>query len=117
MLRVQGAASRPSKTFRTTPALARRLTRKRLGLVRWHRPQVLQITLVSHQHDNDVLVRVIPQLLQPSRDVLVCPVLGDVVHEQGADRSSVVRRCDGAVSLLSRCTSVGRSTRVMVSVG
>ncbi|KAL3300432.1 Ras-like protein Rab-11B, partial [Colletotrichum asianum] len=42
-----------------------------------------------------------PQLLQPSRDVLVCLVLADVVDKEGADSSSVVGGGNGAVSLLA----------------
>jgi hypothetical protein len=49
-----------------------------------------QIALVSHQHDDDIRVRVVPQLLQPPGYILVRLVLADVVDEQGADRSAVV---------------------------
>lgn len=56
------------------------LTRIRLRLIRWHRPQMLQIALVPYQHDDDVQIGVVSQLLQPSLDVLVCPVFGYVVY-------------------------------------
>jgi hypothetical protein len=42
--------------------------------------------------------------LEPPFDVLVCQVLGNVVHKECADSSTVVRAGDGAVSLLPRCT-------------
>lgn len=60
-----------------------------------------QIALVSHQHDNNIGIGVIPQLLKPSCDVLVCLVLADVIDEQCADGASVVGRGDGAVALLA----------------
>lgn len=43
----------------------------------------------------------VPQLLEPPRDVLICLVLADIVDEQGADGTSVIRRRDGAVSFLT----------------
>jgi hypothetical protein len=83
--------------------LLSRLTGESLGLVGGDRSEVLQIRLVSNKHDDNVLVGVIPQLLEPSRDVLIGPVLGDIVHEQSAYGSSVVGRGDCSVSLLSGC--------------
>lgn len=61
-----------------------------------------QIALVTDEHDEYVLVGVVAELPQPSLDVLIRQVLGDVVDEQGADRAPVVRRCDGTVTLLAR---------------
>lgn len=78
------------------------LTRKLLGLLGGNSPKVPQIALVSHQHNNDVAVRVVSQLFQPSRDVLICLVFADVVHEQRTDCTTVVGRSDGAVALLAR---------------
>lgn len=60
-----------------------------------------QIALVPYQHDDDVGVCVVPQLLQPPCHSLVCLVLADIVDEQGANGPSVVGRGDGAVSLLA----------------
>ena len=60
-----------------------------------------QIALVSNQHDDDVRVSVVAQLLQPPCDVLVRLVLADVVDKQRADSATVVGGCDGAVSLLA----------------
>jgi hypothetical protein len=51
---------------------------------------VLQIALVTDQHDLDVAVRVISELLEPSGDVFVGKSLGDVVDEESADCSTVV---------------------------
>lgn len=60
-----------------------------------------QITLVSHQHNNDVCIGVISQLFKPSCDVLVCLMLADVVDKKRSDGSSIVGRGNGAVSLLT----------------
>lgn len=61
-----------------------------------------QIALVSHQHDDDVGVSMVPQLLEPPRDVLVGLVLADVIDEQRSDGAAVIGGRDGAVPLLTR---------------
>jgi hypothetical protein len=38
-------------------------TGKRLCFISWYRPQVLQIALVSYEHDDDVGIGMIPELL------------------------------------------------------
>lgn len=43
----------------------------------------------------------VPELLEPSGDVLVRLVLANVVDEQGTDGSAVVSRSDGAVTFLA----------------
>lgn len=60
-----------------------------------------QIALVTNQHDNNVGISMVPQLLQPPRNVLVGLVLADVIDQQRSNSTSVVCRCDGSVSLLS----------------
>jgi len=60
-----------------------------------------QIALVTDEHDDDVGVGMVAQLLQPPRDVLVCLVLADVVDKQSADSATVVCGGDGAVPLLA----------------
>lgn len=60
-----------------------------------------QIALVSHQHDDNVGICMISQLLEPSCNVLVGLVLADVVNEQGADSTSIVSGGNGAVSFLT----------------
>jgi len=62
---------------------------------------VSQIGLVSDQHDDNVTVGMVSQLLEPSSDVLVCLVLADVVNEQGTDSAAVVGRSDGTVAFLA----------------
>jgi hypothetical protein len=76
-------------------------TRKLLGLLGRHCPQMPQIALVTDEHDDDVGVGMVAQLLQPPCHVLVCLVLADVVDEQGAHCAAVVCRRDGAVALLA----------------
>lgn len=68
------------------------LTCKCLGLLGGHGAQVLQITLVSNEHNDDIRVCVITQLLEPPGDVHVGGVLGDIVHEECADCSAVVSK-------------------------
>ena len=79
------AVSQRVHAFIATPR-----TRKRARLIRGHGPQVLEIALVADEHDDDVRVRVVAQLLQPALRVLVRAALRDVVHEERADRAAVV---------------------------
>ena len=72
-----------------------------LGLLGGHSSEVPQIALVTNQHDDNIVVRVVSQLLQPSRDILVSLVLADIVDEKGPDGAPVVGGRDGAVSLLA----------------
>ena len=68
----------------------RRLTSKSLGFISWHSTQMLEIALVSDQHDHDIGIRMIPQLLQPSMDVLVGRMFRNVIDEKGAHSTSVI---------------------------
>ena len=60
-----------------------------------------QIALVSDQHDDDVRIGMISELLQPPGHVLVGLMLADVVHKQSAHCSPVVGRCDGSIAFLT----------------
>lgn len=60
-----------------------------------------QITLVTNQHDDNIGVGVVSELLKPSCDVLVGLVLADVVYEQGTDGTTIICGGDGAVTLLT----------------
>lgn len=62
---------------------------------------MLKIAFVTHQHDNDIGLGVVLELLEPALDVLKGAALGDIVDEQRADGAPIVRRCDGAVALLA----------------
>jgi hypothetical protein len=64
---------------------------------------VLEIALVADEHDDNVLVGVVAQLLEPAGHVLVGRVLGNVVNEEGSNGTAVVGRGDGAVALLTSC--------------
>lgn len=77
-------------------------TRKVLAVLCGYSSQVPLIGLVAHKHDDDVAVRMVPQLLQPPRDVLEREALADVVDEERTDGAPVVGRSDGAVPLLTR---------------
>lgn len=60
-----------------------------------------QIALVTNKHNDNVAVSMIPQLLQPSGDILVGLMLADVVDEESSDGATVVGRGDGAVAFLA----------------
>ena len=51
---------------------------------------MLEIALVADEHDDDVRVGVVTELLQPPRDVDVRRMLGDVVDEQCTDGTPVI---------------------------
>ena len=70
-------------------------------LLCWHSSQVLQIALVSHQHDNDIAICMIPQLLQPPRHILIRLMLADIVNKERTNSTTVVRRGYGAITLLT----------------
>ena len=71
---------------------------------------MLQIALVSDEHDDDIRVCVVAELLQPPRDVGVRLVFRDVVHEQRANCAAVVRRRDRTVAFLTSCSPHRRVT-------
>ena len=60
-----------------------------------------QIALVSDQHNHDVGVGVVPQLLKPPCHIVVCLVLTDVVYEQCTDCAAVVCGGDGSITFLT----------------
>lgn len=68
------------------------LTGKSFRLVGWHSAQVLQITLVTNQHNDDVRIGMVPQFLQPSRYIDIGCVFGDIVNQKGTDGTPVVSR-------------------------
>lgn len=76
-------------------------TGKLLRIIGGDRPQVSQIALVSDQHNHNIGVGVLSQLLQPPRDIFVGLMLADIVHEEGTDSATVVGRGDGPVALLT----------------
>lgn len=63
--------------------------------------QVLQIALISHEHDDDVCVGMVLEFFQPALNVVKRVLLGDVVDEKGAHSTAVVGGCDGSVALLA----------------
>ena len=43
--------------------------------------QVSQIALVSNKHDDNIRVRMVPQLFKPSRNIFICLVLADIIYQ------------------------------------
>ncbi len=62
-----------------------------------------QITLVSHQHNDNIRIRMIPQLLQPSRHILVRLTLTYIVDKESTNGTTVVGGGDGTVTFLACC--------------
>ena len=52
--------------------------------------QVAQVALVTHQHDDDISVRVLPQLPQPPLGILKALMLCNVIDEQCPDGAPIV---------------------------
>ncbi len=50
------------------------------GVVGGHSAQVAQVALVSHEHNDDVVICMIAQLLEPPIDIFERDMLGNVVH-------------------------------------
>ena len=65
-------------------------TCKCLGLIRRYGPKVTEVALVPNQHDDDVAVCVVLQLLQPALSIFVRQVLGDVIDQKSSDSTAVV---------------------------
>lgn len=63
----------------------------------WNGHKVSKIWLVANQHDHNVGVCVLPQLLQPPCDILICCVPSDIIHQQCTNSSSVVSTSNSTV--------------------
>ncbi len=57
--------------------------------------------ILTDEHDDNVWVRVVPELPEPPVEVLVGELLGDVIDEEGPHRAAVVGGGDGGVTLLA----------------
>ena len=53
---------------------------------------MLQIALVTNEHDHNVRISVITKLLQPSGDVDIGLMFCDVIDEQSSDSTTVVSK-------------------------
>lgn len=71
--------------------------------------------LLSCAHHN-IGISMIPQLLQPPRDVLISLLLGDVIDEQRTHRASVVGRGDSTVTFLARGIPNLRLDRLVIDL-
>ena len=60
-----------------------------------------QITLVPHQHNHNIRICMIPQLLQPPLHILIRLMLADIIDQQRSYSPSIVCRRDGSVSFLA----------------
>ena len=76
------------------------IRRELLRLLRRHRAQMPQITLITHEHDHDITISMITQLLQPTGYILISRMLADIIDKQGADSAAVVGGGDGTVAFL-----------------
>lgn len=56
-------------------------TGKLLRLLRRHRPQMSQITLIPHQHNHNIRIRMISQLLQPPLHIFICLMLANIIYQ------------------------------------
>lgn len=61
-----------------------------------------QIALIPHQHNDNISIRMIPQLFQPPLHILIRLMLADIIHQQCTHSASVVSRGDGTVAFLTR---------------
>lgn len=66
-------------------------------------PEVPQVGLVADEHDSDVGVGMVAQLLEPSADVLKGGGFAHVIDQDRAERPTVVGACDCTVPLLACC--------------
>lgn len=71
-------------------ALPLYLTGKGFGFLRGDSTKMPQITLVSDQHYDDILVGMVTELLEPALHILVGYVLGNVVHQEGSHCAAIV---------------------------
>lgn len=68
-----------------------------LALLFLHLTPRIQIALVAYQHNDHVRVRVLTRILQPGGQVVEGLPSRDVVHQQGASSSAVIRACDRSI--------------------
>lgn len=51
---------------------------------------MLQVTLVAHEHNDDVRIGMVAEFLEPAGNVGVRRVLGDIIDQESAYRTAVV---------------------------
>lgn len=61
-----------------------------LGLFRRHSSEVTKVAFVANQHDDDVGVGMVTELLQPSLHILVGQVFRNIVDQQRPHCSAVI---------------------------
>ena len=70
---------------------------KWFSILCWNGHKVSKIWLVANQHDHDVRVCVLPQLLQPPSDILKRCMPSDIIHQQSTNSTSVVSTSNSTV--------------------
>eukprot|EP00957_Ditylum_brightwellii_P103297 7872493-Ditylum_brightwellii.AAC.1 len=58
------------------------------GLVSFNRAKVPQVRLVSNEHNDDVGLGVITELLEPALNIFKGTVFGDIVYQESSHRTS-----------------------------
>jgi hypothetical protein len=76
-------------------------TSELFGLLGGNGAKMSQIALVADQHDDNVGVCMVSQLLKPSCHIVIGLVLADIVDEECADCAAVVGRGDGPIAFLT----------------
>jgi hypothetical protein len=72
-------------------------------LIERNLPIALEVSLVSHKGEDDVLVRLRFRFREPSRDVVERPAIRNVVDEEGRGGAAVVAANQRSKAILSGC--------------
>lgn len=59
-----------------------------------------QIALVADQHNDNIGISMISELLQPSSNVFISLVFADIVDKQRTNGTAIISRCDCSISFL-----------------
>lgn len=62
---------------------------------------MLQITLISHQHDDNIVVSVFTELFEPAVSIHKGLRLGNVVDQQGTHRATIISTSNSTISFLA----------------
>jgi hypothetical protein len=61
------------------------------GFVGFYGAEMTEIRFIADQHDDDVGFGVVAEFFEPAFDVFECGVFGDIVDEEGAYGTSVLK--------------------------
>lgn len=62
---------------------------------------MLQIALIPHQHNNNIIIGILGQLRQPRPYILKRRFLDNIINQQCAHGAPIICRSDGAVAFLA----------------